>query len=201
MGNYISVPFHSKPNPVLKTGFYLCSISSWEKPVVITGIPANEKRFFPVWKYYTGNYLFWPCTGPVKDCSIFKKIQHLSIISKDMQSQNEKRSLAMLSADVSARLTYWAHTVTTYSNCVLYFSQNFSMVSFRSCPLTALFFLALRHAQISLWLLVLTLHNIQHTKLMAIAICLLLHKKPLSKTDPRNTVISAMVSQKISVKI
>ena len=141
--------------------------------------------------------LYWPCKG----LQCFQRNTAIVNYSKDMQSQNEKRSLAMLSADVSARLTYWAHTVTMYSNCVLYFSQNFSMVSFRSCPLTALFFLALRHAQISLCLLVLTLHNIQHTKLMAIAICLLLHKKPLSRTDPRNTVISAMVSQKISVKI
>ena len=94
---------HCKPIPVMKTGFSLCSISNREKPVFITWEPCNENRIFPVWKYYTGKTLFWPCTGPVRDCSVFKKIQQLSM---DMQSQNEKRSLAMLSADVSARLTY-----------------------------------------------------------------------------------------------
>ena len=43
-----------------------------ENPVFITGIPATENRFFPVWKYYTGKSLFWPCTGPVRDCSVDK---------------------------------------------------------------------------------------------------------------------------------
>ena len=62
--------FHCKPIPVMRTGFSLCSISNREKPVFITGIPANENRFFPVWKYYTGKTLFWPCTGPVRDCSV-----------------------------------------------------------------------------------------------------------------------------------
>ena len=40
-----------------------------EKPGFITGIPGNENRTFPVWKYCTGNSLFWPCTDPVRDCS------------------------------------------------------------------------------------------------------------------------------------
>ena len=56
---------HCKPIPVMKTGFSLCSISNREKPVFITGIPANENRFFPVWKYHAGKTLLWPCTGPV----------------------------------------------------------------------------------------------------------------------------------------
>ena len=56
--------------PVMRTGFSLCSISIREKPIIITRIPANENRFFPVWKYYTGKILFWPCTGPVRDCSV-----------------------------------------------------------------------------------------------------------------------------------
>jgi hypothetical protein len=30
--------------------------------------------FFPVWKYYTGKSLFWPCTGPVRYCSEPKKV-------------------------------------------------------------------------------------------------------------------------------
>ena len=34
-----------------------------------TGVPCNENRFFPVRIYYTGKTLFWPCTGPVRDCS------------------------------------------------------------------------------------------------------------------------------------
>jgi len=56
----------------MRTGISLCSISIRENPVFITGIPANENRFFPVWKYYTGKTLFWPCTGPVRDCSAVK---------------------------------------------------------------------------------------------------------------------------------
>ena len=60
---------HCKPIPVMKIGFSLCNISIREKPVFITGIPATENRFFPVWKYYTGKSLFWPCTDPVRDCS------------------------------------------------------------------------------------------------------------------------------------
>ena len=59
----------ANPSPVMRTGFSLCSISIREKPVFIAGFPANENRFFPVWKYYTGKTLFWPCTGPVRDCS------------------------------------------------------------------------------------------------------------------------------------
>ena len=47
----------------------LCSISNKEKPVFINWEPCNEKRFLPVRKYYTGKTLFWPCTGPVMDCS------------------------------------------------------------------------------------------------------------------------------------
>ena len=47
---------YCKPIPVMKTGFSLCSIFNRE-------ITANENRFFPVWKYYTGNSLYWPCKG------------------------------------------------------------------------------------------------------------------------------------------
>ena len=60
---------HCKPIPVMKTGFSLCTFPNREKPVFITGIPANVNRFFPVWEKYTGKTLFWPCTGPVRDCS------------------------------------------------------------------------------------------------------------------------------------
>jgi hypothetical protein len=56
----------------MKTGISLCSISNREKPVFINWEPCNENRFFPVWKYYTGKTLFWPCTGPVRDCSVLK---------------------------------------------------------------------------------------------------------------------------------
>ena len=55
----------------MRTGFSLCSISNREKPVFINWEPCNENRIFPVWKYYTGKTLFWPCTGPVRDCSVF----------------------------------------------------------------------------------------------------------------------------------
>ena len=53
-------------NLKLLSGFEICvqavsykhpnyqSIFNREKPVFITGIPANENRIFPVWKYYTG---------------------------------------------------------------------------------------------------------------------------------------------------
>ena len=61
---------HCKPIPVMKTGFSQCSFSHREKPVFITWEPCNENRFFPVWKNYTGKTLFWPCTGPVRDCSV-----------------------------------------------------------------------------------------------------------------------------------
>ena len=46
----------------MRTEFSLCSISTREKPVFITGIPTNGNRFFPVWKYYTGKTLG---SGPV----------------------------------------------------------------------------------------------------------------------------------------
>ena len=49
----------------MKTGFSLCSISNSEKPVFINWEPCNENKIFPVWKYYKGKTLFWPCTGPV----------------------------------------------------------------------------------------------------------------------------------------
>ena len=65
----------------MRTGFSLCSISKREKPVFITGIPANENRFFPVWKYYTRKTLFWPCTGPLRDCSV-------TMTEKQKQKQN-----------------------------------------------------------------------------------------------------------------
>ena len=54
----------------MKTGFSLCTFPNMEKPLFITGIAANVNRFFPVWEKYTGKTLFWPCTGPVRDCSV-----------------------------------------------------------------------------------------------------------------------------------
>ena len=61
---------HCKPIPVMKTGFSLCTFPNREKPVFITGFQANVNRFFPVSEKYTGKTLFWPCTGPVRDCSV-----------------------------------------------------------------------------------------------------------------------------------
>ena len=61
---------HCTPIPVTKTGFSLCSISNREKRVFNNWEPCNENRFFPMWKYYTGKTLFWPCTGPVRDCRL-----------------------------------------------------------------------------------------------------------------------------------
>ena len=63
---------HCKPIPVMRTGISLCSISIREKLVFITGIPANDNKFFPLWKYYTGKTLLWPCIGTVRDCSGYK---------------------------------------------------------------------------------------------------------------------------------
>ena len=60
---------HCKPIPVMKTGFSLCTFSHREKPVFVDSVPCNENRFFPLWEKYTGKTLFWPCTGPVRDCS------------------------------------------------------------------------------------------------------------------------------------
>ena len=42
----------------MRTGFSLCSISNREKPVFITGIPANGNRFFPVRKSTQGKPCF-----------------------------------------------------------------------------------------------------------------------------------------------
>ena len=67
--SYLWSTVHCKPIPVMKTGFSLCHISNREKPVFINWEPCNENRIFPVWKYYTGKTLFWPCTAPVRDCS------------------------------------------------------------------------------------------------------------------------------------
>ena len=61
---------HCKPIPVMKTGFSLCTFSHREKPVSISWDPCNNYRFFPVGKKYTGKSLFWPCTDPVRDCSV-----------------------------------------------------------------------------------------------------------------------------------
>ena len=55
-----------------RTGFSLCTFSHREKPVFITWEPCNETRVFPAWEKYTGKTLFWPCTGPVRDCSGIK---------------------------------------------------------------------------------------------------------------------------------
>ena len=65
---------HCKPIPVMKTRFSLCTFSHMEKPVFITWENCNENRYFPVWGKYTGKTLFWPCTGPVQDCSDVKTI-------------------------------------------------------------------------------------------------------------------------------
>ena len=35
-----------------------------------TGVPCDKNRFFLVRIYYTGKTLFWPCTGPLRDCSV-----------------------------------------------------------------------------------------------------------------------------------
>ena len=77
---------HCKPIPVMKTGFSLCSISNREQPVFITWEPCNKNSIFPVWKYYTGKTLFWPFTGPVRDCSVLvlkslteKRIRRLTL--------------------------------------------------------------------------------------------------------------------------
>ena len=59
----------------MKTGFSLCTFSHREKPVSISWDPCNENRFFPVGKKYTGKSLFWPCTDPVRDCSVYRVYQ------------------------------------------------------------------------------------------------------------------------------
>jgi hypothetical protein len=66
---------HCKPITVMKTGFSLCSISNREKPVFITWEPCYESRFFPVWKYYTGKTLYWPCTG--LQCSLHAQLKQI----------------------------------------------------------------------------------------------------------------------------
>ena len=63
------VKFSHREIPVMKTGV----------PAMRTGVPCNENRFFPVWKTSQGKpcsgpvlALYWPCTGPVRDCSEVK---------------------------------------------------------------------------------------------------------------------------------
>ena len=65
---------HCKPIPVMKTGISLCTFPKRENPVFITWEPCNENRFFPVWEKYTGKSLYWPCTGPVRDCSVCNNV-------------------------------------------------------------------------------------------------------------------------------
>ena len=45
----------------MKTGFFLCTFHNREKPVFITGIPANVNIFFLYGKSTQGK----PCSGPV----------------------------------------------------------------------------------------------------------------------------------------
>ncbi len=44
--------------------------NEYRVPAMRTGVPCNENMLFPVRIYYTGKSLFWPCTGPVRDCSV-----------------------------------------------------------------------------------------------------------------------------------
>ena len=41
-------------------------------PAMRTAVPCNENWFFPVRINYTGKTLFWPCTDPVRDFSVYK---------------------------------------------------------------------------------------------------------------------------------
>jgi hypothetical protein len=54
------VKFSHREIPVMKTGV----------PAIRTGVPCNEKGVFPCVENFTGKTLFWPCTGPVQDCSV-----------------------------------------------------------------------------------------------------------------------------------
>ena len=53
----------------MKTWFSLCSFSHKEKTVFVTGIPANENRFFPCVGKLHKEALYWPCTG-LQRCEI-----------------------------------------------------------------------------------------------------------------------------------
>ena len=67
---------HRKHRPTLQSltgkyrGLQENNCNENRDPVMRTGVPCNENRFFPVRIYYTGKTLFWPCTGPVRDCSV-----------------------------------------------------------------------------------------------------------------------------------
>ena len=70
---------HCKPIPCNENRVFPVKFSHREIPVMNTGVPAmrtgvpcDENRFFPVRIYYTGKTLFWPCTDPVRDCSVSK---------------------------------------------------------------------------------------------------------------------------------
>ena len=66
---FTAIPYRTSTGP--EQGFPCVLFLTGKNLFSFTGIPANENRFFPVCEKYTGKTLFWPCTGPVRDCSVF----------------------------------------------------------------------------------------------------------------------------------
>ena len=71
--NPFPVKFSHRKIPVMKTGFSLCNFSHGENLFPSPGKPVSKTGFPCVGKVYRENpvlSLYWPCTGPVRDCSV-----------------------------------------------------------------------------------------------------------------------------------
>ena len=75
---YTAIPYRARTGP--EQGFPGVVFPHRENPVFISCDPCYENMFFPVGKKYTGKFLFWPCTDPVRDCSAAYTVVH-NIIS------------------------------------------------------------------------------------------------------------------------
>jgi len=76
-----------------------------EIPVMKTGVPCNENRFFPVWKTSQGK----PCSGPVKKNKYFpqtplpgENVPYFSLPSR----RGEVSSNCDMHRGLNLRLTY-----------------------------------------------------------------------------------------------
>ena len=75
-----------------------------------TGVPCNENRVFPVRIYYTGKTLFWPCNGPVRDCSVAERIT-FALIKKVHFSRIPKVSRGILMSPAYGNVVLQKHNI------------------------------------------------------------------------------------------
>ena len=78
--SYTTIPYRASTGP--EQGFHCVVFPHREKPVFITGIPANENRFFPCVEILHRENpvlaLYWPCKGlqRKKDCWVLMVHAH-----------------------------------------------------------------------------------------------------------------------------